>query len=114
MPTRVPRIDDEVMAALISGDPQRLASVLVNDLHEVAAALCPRVEQVQQLLADTPALTTLVAGSGPTVAALAPDHASALATAETLRTADLADQVEVVTGPTAGARLLESVREDEE
>ncbi|WP_022919026.1 4-(cytidine 5'-diphospho)-2-C-methyl-D-erythritol kinase [Ruania albidiflava] len=112
-PEPVPHIDDAVMAALISGDPHRLAEVLGNDLDDAAGNLAPAVQQVQQVLADSPALASLVAGSGPTVAALAPDHPTAVEIAETLRTARVADHVEVVTGPAPGARLLESVREDE-
>ncbi len=112
-PVAAPRIDDTVMAALISGDPHRLADVLVNDLASAAATLAPPLERVQQVLAETAALATIVAGSGPTVAALAPDHPTAVEIAETLRAAEVADQVEVVTGPAPGARLLESVREDE-
>lgn len=109
-----PHIDEEVMAALISGDPRRLADVLVNDLAVAAGSLAPRLEKVHQVLADSPALATIVAGSGPTVAALAPDHPTAVEIAETVRAMEVADQVEVVTGPSPGARLLESVREDEE
>src|SRR5699024_8239582 len=112
-PPGPPQIDDAVMAALISGDPHRLAEVLGNDLAVAAGNLAPPVEQMEQVLADSPALATLVAGSGPTVAALAPDHPTAVEIAETLRAADVADEVEVVAGPIPGARLLESVREDE-
>lgn len=112
-PPGAPHIDDAVMAALISGDPHRLAEVLGNDLAAAAGNLAPPVEQMEQVLADSPALATLVAGSGPTVAALAPDHPTAVEIAETLRAADVADEVEVVAGPIPGARLLESVREDE-
>ena len=108
-----PAIDDAVMAALISGDAHRLAEVLVNDLDTPASNLAPRVERIQQVLADSPALGTIVSGSGPTVAALAPDHSTALEIAETLRAMAVADEVEIVTGPAPGARLLESVREDE-
>ena len=108
-----PSIDDAVMAALISGDAHRLAEVLVNDLGAAAANLAPAVERIQQVLIDTPALATLVSGSGPTVAALAPDHPTAIEIADTVRAMDVADEVEVVTGPAPGARLLESVREDE-
>lgn len=109
-----PSIDDTVMAALISGDPRRLAEVLVNDLEAAAGNLAPGVQRIRQVLADSPALATLVSGSGPTVAALAPDHPTALEIAETVRAMEVADEVEVVTGPAPGARLLESVREDEE
>src|SRR5699024_6526322 len=89
-PPGPPQIDDAVMAALISGDPHRLAEVLGNDLAVAAGNLAPPVEQMEQVLADSPALATLVAGSGPTVAALAPDHPTAVEIAETLRAADVA------------------------
>ena len=108
-----PSIDDSVMAALISGDARRLAEVLVNDLGAAAGNLAPAVERIQQVLTDTSALATLVSGSGPTVAALAPDHPTAIEIADTVRAMEVADEVEVVTGPAPGARLLESVHEDE-
>ena len=109
-----PGIDDAVMAALISGDAHRLAEVLVNDLGTAASNLAPGVERIEQVFADTPALAAIVSGSGPTVAALAPDHPTAVEIADTVRAMEVADAVEVVTGPAPGARLLESVREDEE
>lgn len=108
-----PSLEDDVMAALISGSPHRLASILVNDLSEPAQLLYPHLEQVADVFAETPALATIVSGSGPTVAALAPDHPTAVEIAATVRASGVADELEVVSGPAPGARLLESVRDEE-
>ncbi|SEE95703.1 4-(cytidine 5'-diphospho)-2-C-methyl-D-erythritol kinase [Ruania alba] len=104
-------VGDDVMQALVSGDPHRLAEVLVNDLGPAARELRPAVGTVLDQAESVGALAAVVSGSGPTVAALAADHASALEVAAELRAKDVADEVIVVTSPAHGARLVEPVRE---
>ncbi|WP_154795403.1 4-(cytidine 5'-diphospho)-2-C-methyl-D-erythritol kinase [Occultella kanbiaonis] len=108
-----PRISDALMQALVAGDPRRLAGHLRNDLQIAAIELQPRLREVFAAFDETSALRALVSGSGPTVAALAPDHATALAIAAAVEQADVADEVLVVSGPAHGARLVESVRDSE-
>lgn len=112
-PPAEPLVDDEVMTALISGRPEALAGVLVNDLQGPALQLFPGLQDVLDAFAKTSALASVVSGSGPTVAALAQDHSAALDIAEAVRDADVADEVAVVSGPAPGARLLESLHENE-
>lgn len=112
-PPAEPAVPEEVMAALISGDPEALAGVLVNDLQEPALRLYPGLGAVLEAFTDTAALASVVSGSGPTVAGLAQDHHSALDIAEAVRSAGVADEVAVVSGPVPGARLLESLHEEE-
>lgn len=104
-------VGEEVMEALVSGDPHRLAEVLVNDLGDAARQLRPAVGTALSDAVDVGALAAVVSGSGPTVAALAADHASALEIAGALRAKQCADEVLVVTSPAPGARLVEPVRE---
>src|SRR5699024_596112 len=112
-PPGTPAVPDYLITALISGDPHELAKVLVNDLSEPALELFPGLDAVLEAFTGTAALATMVSGSGPTVAALAPDHPAALDIAEAVRAAGVADEVAAVSGPAPGARLLESVHEEE-
>ncbi|UFU07399.1 4-(cytidine 5'-diphospho)-2-C-methyl-D-erythritol kinase [Ruania halotolerans] len=104
-------VGDDVMQALVSGDPNQLAEVLENDLGAAARELRPAVGMVLDQAEGAGALAAVVSGSGPTVAALAADHASALEVAAALRARELADEVIVVTSPAHGARLVEPVRD---
>ncbi|WP_246465149.1 4-(cytidine 5'-diphospho)-2-C-methyl-D-erythritol kinase [Ruania alkalisoli] len=105
-------VGEEVMQALVSGQPHRLAEVLVNDLTVAATELRPAVGIVQEQSLAAGGLAAVVSGSGPTVATLAADHASALELASQLRSKQVADEVLVVTSPAPGARLVEPVRDN--
>lgn len=107
---KTPKIPPTMMKALVSGDPKRLVRFLRNDLAGAAIALRPQIGAVIEAFEATEALRTVVSGSGPTVAALAPDHTAALRIAEVMRQAQAADEVLVVHGPVQGARLMEAVR----
>lgn len=111
-PNRRVSVPPSMMKALLSGDPRRLTRHLVNDLAEPAVQLRPHLAQVVAAFEDTEALATIVSGSGPTIAALAADHTAAVAIAEQMRRARVADEVLVVHGPVPGARLSEQVRAD--
>jgi 4-diphosphocytidyl-2-C-methyl-D-erythritol kinase len=105
-----PEVPDQLMAALLLGDAEALAPHLVNDLEPAARELAPRLSAVVEAARGAGALTQLVSGSGPTVVALAANHAHAHEIAENLRRAAVADDVVEVTGPVPGARVLESMR----
>lgn len=111
-PNRRVSIPPSMMKALLSGDPRALTRHLVNDLAEPAMALRPQIGEVIAAFEDTEALAAIVSGSGPTVAALAPDHTAAVGIAEQIRAAKVTDEVLVVHGPVPGARLTEQVRAD--
>lgn len=104
-----PRLDDAVLAALLSGDPIQLSRQLGNDLQEAALELRPELGDVLAAADRAGALASLVSGSGPTVAALALDHAHAVSVAGVMRAAEVAGEILLVTGPVPGARVLEHV-----
>jgi 4-diphosphocytidyl-2-C-methyl-D-erythritol kinase len=101
-----PRISDDVMTALIAGDPVALGAALVNDLQEPAIHLFPVLREVINATLDVEACGAIVSGSGPTVAALARNAQHALAIAAHLRSTGLADLVLTASGPAQGATLL--------
>lgn len=109
-PHRRVSIPPTMMKALVSGDVRKIVPFMVNDLAEPALTLNPGLAQVIDAFAGTDALASIVSGSGPTVAALAADHAGATAIAEQVREREVADDVLVVHGPVPGARLMEHVR----
>ncbi len=109
-PVAEPVLSHDLMSALRAGDPRALAPELVNDLQPGAVDLAPQLGEVLAAAADAGALAQIVSGSGPTVVALASGHAHAQSVADRLRAAEVADEVLVVTGPTQGARVLESMR----
>jgi 4-diphosphocytidyl-2-C-methyl-D-erythritol kinase len=109
-PLAEPALSHDLMAALRAGDPMALAPELVNDLQTAAVDLAPHLGKVLAAAADAGALAQIVSGSGPTVVALASGHAHAQSVADRLRAADVADEILLVTGPTQGARILESMR----
>ena len=73
---------EEVLRA---GAPARLAPLLRNDLQAAALSLAPQLAPVLAEGAAAGALASLVSGSGPTVAHLMPDAASARDLAQRLR-----------------------------
>lgn len=104
-----PRLDDELMAALLDGDPLVLARHLGNDLEAAALELRPELGDVLAATERAGALGAVLSGSGPTVAALAVDAAHAASVAEVIRAAEVAADVLVATAPAPGARVLEHV-----
>jgi 4-diphosphocytidyl-2-C-methyl-D-erythritol kinase len=101
-----PRIADDVMAALIGGDPSALGAALVNDLQDPAVHLAPALRDIMNAAHDVDACGAIVSGSGPTVAALARNAQHALAIAAHIRSTGLADQVITASGPAQGATVL--------
>jgi 4-diphosphocytidyl-2-C-methyl-D-erythritol kinase len=83
-PTKVstPKVPQELISALQSGNPQVIAKLLHNDLQEAAVALMPELTETMNAGLAAGALAAMVSGSGPTVALLAldKDHADSIAT----------------------------------
>lgn len=67
----------DMIQALHSGDFERIAAALYNDLEPAAQRLLPDIAIVQEAMRSAGALGCLVAGSGPTVFGLAADEAHA-------------------------------------
>ncbi|MPV36557.1 4-(cytidine 5'-diphospho)-2-C-methyl-D-erythritol kinase [Georgenia subflava] len=105
----LPQLGGEVFSALLGGDPLILARALGNDLEEAAIELRPQLADVLAAAERAGALAALVSGSGPTVAALALDGPHAHSVAGVMRAADVAAEILTVTGPVAGARVMEHV-----
>ena len=97
---------EPVIAALRSGPLSALAGALANDLQAPALALRPGLHRGLRAATEAGAAAALVSGSGPTVAALAPDEDAAVRLAATLAGAGVFRTVRAVHGPVPGARLL--------
>jgi len=101
---RVPAVDPDVLHALRQGDAEMLAATVRNDLQAPALHLRPDLARVLERGESSGALAGLVSGSGPTLAFLASDEASALDLQVTLSAAGFVALH--VHGPVAGARVL--------
>ncbi|MFC4782939.1 4-(cytidine 5'-diphospho)-2-C-methyl-D-erythritol kinase [Nocardioides sp. MAHUQ-72] len=100
---------DELLAALDSGDPHRLAATLHNDLQVPAFDLRPDLARRIERGEAEGALRGLVSGSGPTCVFLCEsgDHARAVAAALRAPSADGQEPVVLVAnGPVAGAHVV--------
>jgi 4-diphosphocytidyl-2-C-methyl-D-erythritol kinase len=106
----VPGPPDELVAALASGDPRRLAAALHNDLEQAACDLRPDLARLIAEGVDAGALRGLVSGSGPTCVFLCESADHARSVAGTLAGGGPAgsDQrvVLVAHGPVAGAHVV--------
>jgi 4-diphosphocytidyl-2-C-methyl-D-erythritol kinase len=101
-----PEVPQELMSALVSGDPEQLGSALHNDLQAAALSLRPELEAALAVGAECGALGAVVSGSGPTLLLLAsgPEHGLGLATA--LAGAQVCDDVLRAHGPVPGVRIV--------
>lgn len=97
---------DELMAALTSGDPHRVAPLLRNDLQPAALSLQPALRRTLRAGIDAGALNGIVSGSGPTCAFLCADESAAVNVAAELSGAGVARAVRTASGPVPGARVL--------
>jgi len=101
---------DESLLGRLAGPAGALAGALVNDLEEPALRLRPDLAATIAAARRAGALEVVLSGSGPTVAALAPDPAQAGELAGVWRTeldrsgARAADVI-VTSGPAPGARI---------
>jgi 4-diphosphocytidyl-2-C-methyl-D-erythritol kinase len=101
-----PRVSDDLMAALKTGDPAALGRSLANDLQSAALSLRPSLDEALSAGRALGALGSIVSGSGPTCAFLAEsaDHCDALAAALE-RTGRFA-AVRRANGPAPGPRVV--------
>lgn len=83
-----------MVAALATGDPQQVASLLHNDLETGAFDLRPALKAGKQALLEAGALGALVSGSGPSLFGVCTDHGHAEEVAGKLK--GRFDRVEVV------------------
>ncbi len=100
-----PRVDDDVMQALRSGDAVALGQVLHNDLQRAACSLRPDLGDVLDVGLEYGALGGVVSGSGPTVAFLVRDHEHALDLSVALTASGACANVKRAHGPVHGARV---------
>ncbi|PKQ25818.1 MAG: 4-(cytidine 5'-diphospho)-2-C-methyl-D-erythritol kinase [Actinobacteria bacterium HGW-Actinobacteria-4] len=101
-----PRIDADLMRALMSGDAYTLGQCLSNDLEAAALALAPHLHTTIDIARDADALGVVVSGSGPTVAALARSRQHALAIAAHLTARGVDGPVLTASGPVPGTAIL--------
>ncbi|MFV0407939.1 MAG: 4-(cytidine 5'-diphospho)-2-C-methyl-D-erythritol kinase [Propioniciclava sp.] len=99
-----PTVDARVLQALRAGDPHQLAAAVRNDLQRAAVSLRPELSELLGLGEANGALVSLVSGSGPTVAFLAADAATAVALQVDLSAAG--HTALHVHGPVPGARMI--------
>jgi 4-diphosphocytidyl-2-C-methyl-D-erythritol kinase len=102
----LPGPPDEIVAALASGDPRRLAGALHNDLEQAACDLRPDLAQLIVEGVDAGALRGLVSGSGPTCVFLCESADHARTVAGILSAAQDQRVVRVAHGPVAGAHVV--------
>lgn len=102
------RLDDAepVLAALASGDPRELASLLGNDLQPAALSLRSDLRRTLRAGEEAGALAGIISGSGPTCAFLCESAADAVDVGTALSGAGVCRTVRVASGPVHGARAV--------
>jgi 4-diphosphocytidyl-2-C-methyl-D-erythritol kinase len=102
-----PRVSDDLMAALRTGEPGRLGPAVSNDLHQAALSLRPQLRFTLDVGEEYGALASVVSGSGPTCAFLARDEEHSMDLAVALSAAGVCRAVRRAEAPVAGARIIE-------
>jgi 4-diphosphocytidyl-2-C-methyl-D-erythritol kinase len=100
-----PRVSEDVMSALRSGDAAALGRALSNDLQPAACNLRHSLRLTLDVGEECGALGAIVSGSGPTCAFLVRDVEHGLDLAVGLSAAGVGRNVLRATGPVAGARV---------
>jgi 4-diphosphocytidyl-2-C-methyl-D-erythritol kinase len=101
-----PRVSDELMAALKTGDAVGLGRALDNDLQPAALSLRPSLSAALAAGEELGALGALVSGSGPTCAFLASSSSEAGLLADALSRTGHFASVRQARGPVSGASLV--------
>lgn len=96
----------EVLAALASGDVERLAAHVHNDMTDAAFSLLPDIAHVMDEGRRAGAHAVLLSGSGPTVGFLAQNATHALELAVLLEASRGVREVVRTTGPARGAHIV--------
>lgn len=94
-PPRAPQTA-AMIDAVKSGDLERIAAVLSNDLERVTQKEYPVIGEYKRILRENGALSSLMTGSGPTVYALAKTEREAERAAEAIRSTHSEAEVFVV------------------
>lgn len=94
-PPRAPQTA-AMIDAVKSGDLERIAAVLSNDLERVTQKEYPVIGEYKRILRENGALNSLMTGSGPTVYALAKTEREAERAAEAIRSTHSEAEVFVV------------------
>jgi len=102
-----PRVSEELMAALRTGEPGSLGAAISNDLQRATLSLRPQLRFTLDLGQEYGALGAIVSGSGPTCAFLARDEEHALDLAVALSAAGVCRAVRRAQAPVPGARVVE-------
>ena len=101
-----PRTNDQLMQALLSGNPALVGEALSNDLQAAACSLRPALNLILDVGRDYGALGSLVSGSGPTIAFLVESEEAGLDLAVALTASGVVGSVARASGPVHGARLI--------
>ena len=104
-----PQVGDSILQALRAGDAPMLGKSFSNDLQSAACSLRPALRLVLAVGTDYGALGAIVSGSGPTVAFLVQDEERALDLTVALSASGVVAGVIRATGPTHGARVIETL-----
>ena len=102
-----PKLSNELMAALRSGDPRAVGPLLSNDLQPAALSLQPLLRRALAAGREHGALGAIVSGSGPTCAFLAASADAARDLAVAVTGAGVCRAVAVAAGPAPGASVVE-------
>lgn len=103
-----PVVSEPLMQALRAGDAKALGKALTNELQPAACSLRPALRLVLDIGVDYGALGGIVSGSGPTVAFLVSDDEHAMDLTVALSSSGVVSSVVRASGPTNGARIIES------
>ena len=101
-----PKVSDQLMQALLTGNPELVGRALTNDLQNPACSLRPALTLVLEVGREYGALGAIVSGSGPTVAFLVSDEEAGLDLAVALTASGVVGSVARATGPVHGARVI--------
>jgi 4-diphosphocytidyl-2-C-methyl-D-erythritol kinase len=104
-PAVEPALPDDLLSALRSGDPRRLAPMLHNDLQTAALRLRPALRRTLDAGHDAHAIGAIVSGSGPTCAFLVDDEEHAASVLARLSASGTCRTLRHAYGPVAGARV---------
>lgn len=102
-----PKVNDQLLQALLAQDAITVGKSLVNDLQPAACSLRPALRLILDVGQEYGALGSIVSGSGPTVAFLVSDEEHALDLAVALTSSGVVGSVTRATGPVPGARVTE-------
>ena len=96
----------DVLEALPTGDPHRLAAAVYNGLQAATLRLRPELQQLIEVGVGAGALTGFVSGSGPTVAFLCTDEAMQAHVAHAVTASHMAAAAYPATSPAFGAHIV--------